>query len=67
MRYSEDEALGEIIRRSKRIARSRRKKRDAILIASAVLIAICASGSILSISVGSQIYDTRTIYRLFLL
>ena len=67
MRYSEDEALSEIIRRSKRIARDRRRKRDAILIASAVLIAICASGIILSISVGSQIYDTRTIYRSFLL
>ena len=67
MRYSEDEALGEIIRRSKRIAHNRRKNIDAILIASVVLIAIRASDSILSISVGSQIYDTRTIYRSFLL
>ena len=67
MRYSEDEALGEIIRRSKRIARDRRRKRDAILIASAVLIAICASVIILSIPAGNRIYDTMTLYGSFLL
>ena len=67
MRYSEDEALGEIIRRSKRIARDRRRKRDAILIASAVLIAICASGIILSIPAGNRKYDTMTLYGSFLL
>ena len=67
MRYSEDEALSEIIRRSKRIARDRRRKRDAILIASAVLIAICASVIILSIPAGNRIYDTMTLYGSFLL
>ena len=67
MRYSEDEALSEIIRRSKRIARDRRRKRDAILIASAVLIAICASGIILSIPAENRIYDTMTLYGSFLL
>ncbi len=67
MRYSEDEALSEIIRRSKRIARDRRRKRDAILIASAVLIAICASVIILSIPAGNRIYDTMSLYGSFLL
>ena len=67
MRYSEDEALSEIIRRSKKIARDRRRKRDAILIASAVLIAICASVIILSIPAGNRIYDTMTLYGSFLL
>ena len=67
MRYSEDEALSEIIRRSKRIASDRRRKRDAILIASAVLIAICASVIILSIPAGNRIYDTMSLYGSFLL
>ena len=67
MRYSEEEALGEIIRRSKRIARDRRRKRETILIASAVLIAICASVIILSIPAGNRIYDTMTLYGSFLL
>ncbi|MBR6146922.1 MAG: hypothetical protein IKQ44_01040 [Lachnospiraceae bacterium] len=67
MRYSKDEALSEIIRRSKKIARDRRRKRDAILIASAVLIAICASVIILSIPAGNRIYDTMTLYGSFLL
>ena len=67
MRYTDDEVVREILRRSKRISYERRKKRDAILIAAAVMFAICASGIILSIPVGNKIYDTRTLYGSFLL
>ena len=67
MRYTDDVVVPEILRRSKKISYERRKKRDAILIAAAVMFAICASGIILSIPVGSQIYDTRTLYGSFLL
>ncbi|MBR6146907.1 MAG: hypothetical protein IKQ44_00965 [Lachnospiraceae bacterium] len=67
MRYTDDEVVREILRRSKKISYERRKKRDAILIAATVMFAICASGIILLIPVGNKIYDTRTLYGSFLL
>ena len=67
MRYTCDEALHEILKRSKKVSYERRRKRDRIIISTSLVIAVCAAVFILSIPVGSQIYATQTLYGSFLL
>lgn len=67
MGYTDDEALSEIMKRSKKVSYKRKKKRDTILVCASFVIAICAVGIVLSIPAGDQTYAARTLYGSFLL